>query len=126
MKRFFTRGDIVLIAMLLALSAASLGAIHTAGFTGNHAVVQVDGKRVLELPLDRDARTTVNGPLGVSTIVVHDGSVEIAESPCPRGVCKHMGHIRYVGEALVCVPNRVFVTIVGDGGGEKAFDGVSE
>ena len=126
MKRFFTRGDIILIAVLLMLSAGSLGALRTAGFSGNHAVVEVNGKRVLELPLDRDMRTTVNGPLGVSTIEVHDGAVAIAESPCPRGICTHMGHIRYVGEALVCVPNRVFVTITGDGGGEKKFDGVSE
>lgn len=112
--------------MLLALSLVSLGAIRGAGLTGNHAVVEVNGKRVLELPLDREARTTVDGPLGKSTIAVHDGAVEIAGSPCPRGLCMHMGHIRYVGEVLVCVPNRVFVTITGDRGGEKTFDGVSE
>lgn len=126
MKRFFTRGDIILIAILLLLSVGSLSALHGSGFAGNHAIVEVNGKRVLELPLDRDERTTVDGPLGKTTIAVHDGTVEIADSPCPRGLCKHMGHIRCVGEVLVCVPNRVFVTITGNKGGENKFDGVSE
>jgi hypothetical protein len=126
MRRFFTRGDIILIIILLLLSVGSLGALRGDGFAGNHAVVEVNGKRTLELPLDRDTMTTVDGPLGKTTISVHDGSVEITDSPCPRGLCKHMGHIRCVGEVLVCVPNRVFVTIIGDRGGENKFDGVSE
>ncbi len=126
MRRYFTRGDIVLVSFLSLLSLASLGGVRSLGLSGNHAVVEVDGQHVLELSLDRPAITPVQGPLGETVIEVSGGTVRILSSPCPHDHCIHMGRIRHVGEILVCVPNRVFVTVRGDGGGERVFDGVSE
>lgn len=126
MRRFFTRGDIVLVGFLTLLSLASLGGVRSLGFSGNHAVVEVDGRRVLEVPLDNPQTTTVSGPLGETVIEVTGGTVRILSSPCPHGHCMHMGRIRYVGEILVCVPNRVFVTVRGNRGGDRVFDGISE
>lgn len=126
MKRFFTRSDIILIAVLSILSLGSIAAFRNVGLTGNHAIVEVNGKRMLDLPLDQDIRTSVDGPLGKTVVVVEAETVRIVESPCHDHICMNMGRIRYVGEALVCVPNRVFVTITGDEGGERRFDGVSE
>ena len=83
MKRYCTRGDIILIAALLAVSLLSIGGIRLLGVSGKHAVVEVDNRRVLELPLDRDVVTTVRGPLGDTVIKVEKGAVSIPESPCP-------------------------------------------
>ena len=126
MKRYCTRGDIILIAALLAVSLLSIGGIRLLGVSGKHAVVDVDNRRVLELPLDRDVVTTVRGPLGDTVIKVEKGAVSIPESPCPRGYCMHMGHIRQVGEILVCVPNHVIVRIRGGANSGTAFDGIVE
>ena len=126
MKRYFTRGDIILIAALLAVSLLSIGGIRLLGVSGKHAVVDVDNRRVLELPLDRDVVTTVRGPLGDTVIKVEKGAVSIPESPCPRGYCMHMGHIRQAGEILVCAPNHVIVKISGGSNDGTAFDGIVE
>lgn len=126
MRRFFTRGDIILTGTLTLLALASFGGVRLADFSGTHVVVTVDGSRVLELPLDRDARMPVRGPLGDTVIRVEDGFARIEDSPCPDKLCMHMGRIRRVGETLICVPNRVCVTIRGNGGGKQQFDGVSE
>jgi hypothetical protein len=126
MMRYLTKGDVVLIAVLTVLSFAGLGSMRLAGLSGNHAVVDVNGRRTLELPLDRDAEYSVMGPLGETVIEVRNKAVAIERSPCPRGVCMHMGWIRYPGELLVCVPNRVCVSIRGKTDSGLSFDGVSE
>lgn len=126
MRRYCTRGDIILIAVLLALSLLSLGAIRFFGVSGKHAVVEVDNRRVLELPLDHDIVTTVTGPLGETVIEVEKGAVSIPKSPCTNKYCMHMGHIRQVGEILVCVPNHIIVRITGGENNGEAFDGVVE
>ncbi len=126
MKRYVTRGDIVLICILTFLSLASLGGMRYMSFSGNHVVIEVDGRRVSDLSLDRDAKATATGPLGETVVVVENGVVQVESSPCPRDHCMHMGKIRYSGEILVCIPNRVFVSIRGSADKEPIFDGVSE
>jgi len=116
----------ILVAALTVVSLAGFGRARLAGFSGNHAVVEAGGRRVLELPLDRDDTVTVDGPAGKTTIEVKDRAVSITDSPCPRGFCMHMGKIRHPGEILVCVPNRVCVSIKGNGRKDRTFDGISE
>lgn len=125
MRRFFTRGDILLIVILTLVSAGSIAFTNVLARGGKHAVVEVDGKRVLELPLDQDVHTTVTGPLGETYIEIHDGAVGITDSPCPHKYCMHMGMIRSMGELVVCVPNRVVISIV-NGDESEALDGVTQ
>jgi hypothetical protein len=126
MMRYVTRGDIALIVILMLLSLTSLGALRYIGISGDHAVAEVNGERVLELPLERDTQAAVHGPLGDTVICIEKGKVWVESSPCPHGHCMHMGKISRAGEILVCVPNRVFITIRAKWGGKPAFDGVTE
>jgi len=123
--RYFTAGDIVLIVGILLCSAVGFFSVQDLGIAGKHVVVEVDGRRVLEIPLDRDAVQSVRGPLGETVIVVENGVARIAASPCPLHYCERMGSIKHRGEIIVCVPNRVVVSIRG-GGGKESFDGVTQ
>ena len=124
MKKYFTTGDIILTFTLLLLSFVSMAWTGRFYEGGKHVVVEVDGKRILELPLDRNDVRDVQGPLGKTVINVQNGAVFINESACHNKICLNMGRIRYAGEVIVCIPNRVFVTIKGNGGG-KSLDGVT-
>lgn len=123
--RYFTKGDIVIIAAFLCLSVMGLFAAGRFGMGGKHVVVEVDGRRYMEIPLDRDTHEAVTGPLGNTVIVVENGEVHIDSSPCPNQHCVHMGSISHCGELLVCVPNRVVVSIKGGGEAEQ-MDGVTQ
>lgn len=126
MLRYITKGDAILILVLSLVSVTGFGAIKASGMGGSHAVIEVNGRRAAELSLDKKGLVELQGPIGVTTVAVADGAVKILKSPCPRGVCMHMGNIRHPGEILVCVPNRVCVSIRGDKKGGVSFDGVSE
>lgn len=124
MKKYFTLGDIILTVSLLLLSFISMAWTGKFYEGGKHVVVEVDGKRILELPLDRDDVREVQGPLGKTVINIKDKSVFVSESACHNKICINMGRIHNPGEVIVCVPNRVFVTIKGNGG-DNSLDGVT-
>ena len=123
--KYVTKGDILLIVVFSVLSVASIAGVRTLYPRGKHVVVEVDGRRVMELSLDTDVTKTVNGPLGETVIRIENGTARIIQSTCPHHYCIRMGRISYRGEIAVCVPNRVFMSISG-GNEEDVFDGVTQ
>ena len=125
MYRYLTRGDIVLIIILALVSVASIAGVRTLYSGGKHVVVEVDSRRVLELSIDTDVIQTVHGPLGETVIAVENGTARILESACPYHYCIRMGRISKRGEIIVCVPNRVIVSIR-DGNDGDELDGITQ
>ena len=125
MLKYFTKGDILLIAVLVFFSVAGIGGVRNFYGGNSHVVVEVDGRHVLELSLDTNVTKTVEGPLGKTVIVIEDGTARVIESHCPHHYCVRMGRISRSGEIIICVPNRVMVTIRG-GNEEESFDGVTQ
>ncbi|MGB9866633.1 MAG: NusG domain II-containing protein [Bacillota bacterium] len=52
------------------------------------------------------------GPVGKSVLEVSKTGVRMVYSDCPDKICISMGTISLPGETIVCMPNRVFATIV--------------
>ena len=125
MLKYFTKGDIILVGVLTVLSLASIAGMKGIYGGGKHVVVEVDGRHVLELLLDSDVTESVHGPLGETVVSIENGTARIIESPCPHKYCVRMGSISRRAEIVVCVPNRVFMTIRG-GTEEQQLDGVTQ
>jgi hypothetical protein len=49
-------------------------------------------------------------------LVIKDSEADILSADCPDKVCVHERKIRYAGETLVCLPNKVVVEIEGERG----------
>lgn len=107
--------DAVLVAALLFLPVRTLLARRRA----EPAAVRITqaGRLVGVYRLDRDARVRLNS--GV-VIEIRGGAVRVAESDCPKGICRHTGWVRQPGRTIVCVPNRVAVEVTGEPGGIDA------
>ncbi len=107
--------DALLAAVLVALPVRALTARRPAG----PAAVRITeaGRLVGEYPLDRDARVSLQSGVVVE---IRTGAVRVAESDCPKGVCRHAGWVSRPGRAIVCVPNRVAVEITGEPPGVDA------
>ena len=119
-----TRGDLVVAGVTLV--AAGLVAWGVWGGGGRPAVdggaaagaptavVQNADGVYRVLPLDRDARVTVEGSLGTNVIEVAEGRVRCAESDCGNQVCVQTGWVGSPGEMVVCLPHRLTVQVVAD------------
>ena len=117
------RIDIIIIASLLLLSISVLMIAQLTKKEGASAVVTVNGVTVGEYPLDQDRVYTLNG--GSNILTIKGGIAYMSYSNCPDHVCEKTGKARYVGEQIVCLPNKVTVTISGEIPGDSGVDFMS-
>ena len=106
------RLDIVLIAVLLLLSLSFLLITLFNKREGAVALVEVDGAVVGHSPLSVDGVFVLNG--GTNVLIIEEGTARLVESHCPDRTCELTGRVRYVGQTIVCLPNRLSVTVTGD------------
>ena len=112
--------DTLLIALLLAAALVLYLSLGRAEETGERVVVFIDGERAASYPLSRNGEYSLND--GSNRLVIEDGRAWIAEADCPDQICVLLGKIDRSGELIVCLPNRLIVTIEGDE--EPQVDGV--
>ena len=109
------RIDAIVIASLLLLSSLVLLVVFLTRQEGERVTVTVDGVTVGEYPLN------VNGVYelrnGANVLTVEDGRAYMSYSSCPDHLCENTGRIKYVGEQIVCLPNKVTVTVIGEDDG---------
>ena len=115
------RIDIIVVASLLILSLAVLLIVNLTKEEGAYAEVTVGGNAAGKYSLAIDGTYSLNG--GTNTLVVQNGTAYMSYSNCPDHICENTGRIQHVGETIICLPNRITVTIIGDS--DEAVDFVS-
>ena len=106
--------DVLLIAALLGLSGWAL--VRTWHAAGERPVASVfQNNRLLGVyPLDDDRVIAIDSRGRTEMkIEISNGAIRVAESNCPKGVCKHTGWTRTPGRSIICVPNRVLIQLRG-------------
>ena len=107
----WTKGDKILIAVLLSITLIFIGKLDLSSREGDWAVIEVDQKIVQRIPLSKDQVIPIEGRLGVTRVEIHDGRARIHSSPCKNKVCVKSGYIQYADRLTACIPNRVVVKI---------------
>lgn len=78
------------------------------------AQVTVDGKLVDTLELNKDTELTVKGANGgFNHLIVKNGEIWCSDASCPDKLCVHQGKKHLNGDTIVCLPNKMVVTIIG-------------
>ena len=104
--------DIIVVASLLLLSLAVMLTVNLTRKPGAFVEITVDGEVVAAYPLDTDGEYTLNG--GTNKLTVKDGAAYMSYSSCPDHVCENTGKVRHVGQTIVCLPNKLTVTVKGE------------
>ena len=113
-----SRNDLVFIAVLLAIAALAflLGILLRP--EGDRVVVTVDGEVYATYALTEehalDIRTGANGEQ-VNRLVIREGAAFVEFATCPDGICAEHRPIFRDGESIICLPNRVVVTVTKQG-----------
>lgn len=108
------RIDIIVILSVILVSLVAFCVMELTRKEGEVAVVEVNGVTVAEYSLLSDGVFPING--GTNVLVIEGGAAYFNYSSCPTHTCEARGKIRYVGERIDCLPNRVSVVIRGEGG----------
>jgi len=114
--------DWVLFVALILISLSGSFLVKGLASTGDTASIEVNGKLLYRLSLAEDRTVEVHGPIGITRVEVKQGKIRIADSPCPNKLCVRQGWTER--GAIICLPNRVVVTIGGGAtGGVDAISG---
>ena len=117
-KKFHLRNDIIFIAVLLAVSAIAFVYLFIFRKEGDVVKVTVDGKEYGIYSLnDEVTENIITGEKGqnLNSFVISGGKVSMENASCPDGICVSHRPIFRDGESIVCLPNRVVITVVSDG-----------
>lgn len=106
------RYDIILIVVLVCLSATLIAVVFLAKKEGNTVRVEIDGKAVAEYSLSKDGEYPLNN--GSNILKISNGEAYLIEANCPDKTCVHTGKIRYVGQSIICLPNKLTVSVLGE------------
>ena len=115
------RFDIIVVASLLILSLAVLLLVNLSKEAGAYVEVTVDGNAAGKYALSIDGTYSLNE--GTNVLVIKNGEAYMNYSNCPDHTCENRGKIKHVGETIICLPNRITVTVIGDS--DEAVDFVS-
>lgn len=105
--------DVILIGLVLFLSVVSI-----LWFTRTRirqssepkvALIYQKDKLLEEVKLDNDnAISILNGRMQIE---IKGRRIRVVNSDCPQHICVNMGWIKYSGQTIVCVPNKVVIEI---------------
>ncbi len=116
------KNDILLVLAALVLGAAFL--VYTQFFRseGAEVIVSVDGNEQCRLPLGENNFVIIGDEEKYNVLVISDGEAYVEDASCPDHVCVKSGKVSLDGQTIVCLPNKVVVSVAG--GEESDLDGV--
>ena len=86
------------------------------------AVISINGEEYAQYSLESGIKKEISVD-GHNNIMIDDGMVWIEEADCPDKLCINQGRISKAGQTIICLPNRVMVTIKGK---DTQYDGVAK
>ena len=122
---YLTRGDIVLISGVLALLVFWLvwSALIWSAPSGGEVSVVVRGEEIFRAELSEQEQEVELEVEGLEfTLELQEKKVRIRPMPhedCPRQICSSMGWISSPGQAIVCVPNQLLISVEGAETGDE-------
>lgn len=113
------RNDAVFIALILIIVSVAGLIYFFARAEGDTVCVTVDGELFAEYPLSVDRTVEIRTGDSLNILVISGGKAYVSEASCPDGICAAHKPISRDGETIVCLPNKVVVSVSVKGGAEE-------
>lgn len=126
MNKRIGRNDIIFISTLLILIIIFLFVFYSKYNTsGSYVTITVDGKQYGRYRLDEDKEIKIKNASGKVTniLLIEDNCANMIEANCPDKLCVNQKAISKEKETIVCLPNKVVVTVESDD--ESDFDAIA-
>ena len=127
MRRRFGRNDGIFIGMLAVVCVIVFVAFSVLNRNhGSTIIITRDGELYGKYDLSQDQTIEIeNADHEVTnTLQIRDGEAKMIEADCPDKLCIHQKAISVSKENIVCLPNRVVVTVETDN--NEGLDGFAQ
>lgn len=114
MNKHFGKNDVIFLGLLAIVCFVVCIVIYGSNITkGAYLTITVDGKTYGTYSLLEEQTISVGNPV-INTIVIEDGKAKMLEAECPDQLCVKQKEIFYDKESIICLPNKVVVTVTSD------------
>lgn len=110
--------DIVLFLCVIVVGLSVFLVFDLLKERGAYVSVKVGDGESVTYSLAIDGEYPLNG--GTNILVIDGGEAYLKYADCPDKTCIRTGRISRTGEIIVCLPNRVYITVLG--AGEEAYN----
>ena len=117
MKKRIGKYDLIFISLIFAVITLFTIIFYSKyNQNGDFAVVTVDGKEYGRYPLCEDTEIDITDATGQITNIlsISNNTATMSEASCPDKLCMKHKAISLEKETIVCLPNKVVVTIESD------------
>ncbi len=123
MNRRFGKNDCIFIGFLALFCIAVCVWVYKGGAVdGSNIVITVDGKEYGTYSLLEEQTITIGEGETVNIIEIKGGKAYMKEASCPDQLCVEQNKISFDKEAIICLPNKVVITVISDV--ESDVDGI--
>lgn len=102
---------ILILALLVAAAVFFLGYRIWNRESPEEVVVYVGEQEYARFSVGEDREFLIETENGTNRLIIKGGEADVTEATCPDKICVHQSPISETGETIVCMPNRVIVTI---------------
>lgn len=115
--RKIRKNDIIMIAFLLLICVViQFYNVYkrNSGNENSRVIISAFGKEYKNLPLNENNEIIIENGNMKNIIVIENGEVYMKDANCDEGLCLRQDKISRPGESIVCLPNKVKVSITGN------------
>lgn len=126
MNKKFLKNDLILIFSIIVISLLSVTIILITSKQGNYVTIEQNGTITAVLQINKNQKYNIyneNNEIE-NTILIENGQVSMIYADCPDKICKKHKAIKNNNESIICLPNKVIVTVTNNL--ENEVDGVAK
>ena len=112
-KRQKIIADVILFLCLILVGLSVFLISDILSERGAYVTVKVGDAEEVRYSLSENGEYSLNG--GTNILVIKDGEAYLRYADCPDKTCVKGGKISRTWERIVCLPNRVYITVAGAG-----------
>ena len=113
--------DIIIIGILSVLALTFVIVFYALKTDGQYVTVTVNKVKNEKYSLNINGEYKLGNDDNFNILVIEDGFAYIKEASCPDKLCVHQGKVKSNGEQLICLPNKVIITVTSDSKSETDF-----
>ena len=104
----------VIIVILALLGISYLVVFFAFGNEGKYITIEKDGVLVGTYSLEAEQEIPLPDDEADNIVAIENGKAYMKEASCPDHLCMKQGKISKAGQTIVCLPNKVIVTVKDD------------
>lgn len=123
MNRRFGKNDVIFIGFLILFCVGVCLAVYRGGSVeGSRITITIDGVEYGTYSLWEEQTITLEEGDAKNVIEIKNGKASMIEASCPDQLCVDQNSIAYDKESIICLPNKVVITVTSDI--ENELDGI--